>query len=74
MNLFTQADIIPLGFLVIGGFFVYSLLMAIFKLLSFNLPPNGNYGKEMFKIFRTTIFSFIALMIFVLFILPILQK
>lgn len=60
--------ILSLGFLVFGGGFVGSLLMALFKMLSTPKPPKLSLAKHLFNIFKWTLIFAILLGLFVAFV------
>jgi len=59
-------------FLIVGGAFVLGLLKGIFALLGYDFNAEGLNAKTVYKIFKIPIISFLALMIYVLWVLPYL--
>lgn len=60
--------IISLGFLIIGGGFVGTLLMAIIKMLGIPKPPNKSLAQHLFGIFKLAIIFTILLVLFIAFV------
>lgn len=63
-------DLIPLGFLVFGGFFVYSLLKNIWSLITSDKKNEKMSMKSLSQHFSLTIISVILLFLFIAFIVP----
>lgn len=66
--------IIALSFLVISTALVGTLIHALIKLINTDWDKEAFSGKAVLKVFKWPIVSFLALIIFISFILPILDK
>jgi hypothetical protein len=69
----SNNDIVGLVFLILGLLFMVSLFMSLFKVIGMKKSPDNFKGMAVLKIFIIPILSFVALMYFVLVILPDLQ-
>jgi len=59
--------ILSLGFLIIGGGFVGSLLMALMKMLGTHKPANKSLAQHLLGIFKWTIIFTVLLVLFIAF-------
>lgn len=64
---------VALGFLVIGLIFVGSLLKSIMSVLTTDWDTEKFTGMNVIKLFKIPFISFFCLIIFIAFIVPILQ-
>jgi hypothetical protein len=63
-------DIVSLGFVVIGGFFVFSLLKAIWQLITTEWKDGEFSALKVLGVFKWTILSLILLILFIAFVVP----
>lgn len=68
-----KSSIIALGFLIIGGAFVYTLLKALWDLISTDVKGKTD-AKSMLKHFKRPLISFLILILFIAFIVPALSN
>lgn len=71
-----NTSIVALGFLFIGGAFVYTLLKSIMALLEFGMKTQKveaqNMSKVFLNMFKWPLISFVVLLLFIIFVVPAL--
>jgi len=72
MGNWTKEDIIAFAFLFFGCLIIISLLKTIIKLISYQWKEGEFSGLALIKMFATTIISFILMLVFIFFIMPLL--
>jgi len=63
-----------IGFILIGGFFVYALLKALWVVITRDWDKEEFSAKSVLKIFGATLFALLLLIIFMIYVLPHLDK
>jgi len=69
----NNQDIIALGFLILGGLFVVTLLKNLWTVITNDWTSEKLSLVNLIKIFKATIFSLLLFIFFVAYILPRLQ-